>query len=1062
MAGGVQIGYHAPEAAFLLHLAGAGSACADSDEPDFCFPVFPWVNPWPADPLTLWSPILPSASADEETETTMMATRGQQTLLLLAVCAAFLAPQTVHAQARSYPNEGYYTALGPFEDGDYATAAEVFEASGRSAVRGPGGRWIDSICYFTMQGECHYRMGNNAKALELYTAAAQLYVTQRNWLLQVEFPVQLGPIQRPPRPAISWGASRRGSRPAQIPQRLLITQGGFAAAVGNDAISIGSQAFSLDATEIMRCTALAMYRRYELMGHTCPHDPLTGQLVDVLSRRPAPPNHWSQAWVSTLLGIAYASAGKPVQATTELENSLIILQQYDHTLTPIALLTLGRVAMSQGQLDRATNSFYEATFPAAAYGQFSVISDAMAGAATAHMVSGQQGAYPPLVQVAAWARRNSRALEGSMYIAAAANLAHGGATNPAAAMIDQARTTLRRTEMSQGAAGARVAYLSALVNFQRGNLAAGNRDFQTAMLFQKKSSLRLFQTGLADQMYMNRVISDRIASNLYERYLSDPGASDWAFDPMETIAGVLNPHAAALEHWFEVAMTRKEHEKALEIADLIRRRRFYSALPMGGRLLSLRWVLEAPPEALGETALKQRRDILADYPAYAALSQRARQLRTALAARPIVTDDEEAQREHRALEASLADTAGKQELMLQAIALQRDAAEFAFPPKLDVKAMRKQLEQGQVVLAFYSTNRYVYAFMVSRDNYGHWQIEAPAKVRVKLKDLLKGMALHDRNQALPLKELSETKWKGDALELTQLLLSNTDPAAWNRFDELIVVPDGMLWYLPFEVLQLGEGESTTSLVDRVRIRYAPTVSLVQPDRRRMPPSAKTVIASGKLYPKDEDESVMEFAEQLRATTGGHVLPDKLKTPPVLIAKQAQRWIVADDVVDAERAPFGWSPVPAQKGKAGSTVGEWMALPWGGPQQVAVPGYHTAAENGLKRGGAGSEVFLTVCGVMASGTRTLLLSRWRVGGASTENLIGEFVQELPYQTASEAWQRSVELMRSGELDPTLEPRVQSGAPGEAAPASHPFFWSGYMLIDTGVDPAKPIAPAAAAK
>ena len=89
---------------------------------------------------------------------------------------------------------------------------------------------------------------------------------------------------------------------------MLIVQGGFAVPVG-DAVAVGQQqSFSVDATEIMRCTALAMYRRMEMMGPTCPYDPLTGQLVDVLSRRPAPPNHWSQAWVDTLLGIAYASS----------------------------------------------------------------------------------------------------------------------------------------------------------------------------------------------------------------------------------------------------------------------------------------------------------------------------------------------------------------------------------------------------------------------------------------------------------------------------------------------------------------------------------------------------------------------------------------------------------------------------------------------------------------------------------------------------------------------------------------------------------------------------------
>ena len=49
----------------------------------------------------------------------------------------------------------------------------------------------------------------------------------------------------------------------------------------------------------------------------------------------------------------------------------------------------------------------------------------------------------------------------------------------------------------------------------------------------------------------------------------------------------------------------------------------------------------------------------------------------------------------------------------------------------------------------------------------------------------------------------------------------------------------------------------------------------------------------------------------------------------------------------------------------------------------LPGFHTAAEDALKRMNRvlpGNDMFLAVCGLMANGSRTLLLSRWRTGGA----------------------------------------------------------------------------------
>ena len=68
-------------------------------------------------------------------------------------------------------------------------------------------------------------------------------------------------------------------------------------------------------------------------------------------------------------------------------------------------------------------------------------------------------------------------------------------------------------------------------------------------------------------------------------------------------------------------------QTAIEIADRVRRHRFFTSLAFGGRLESLRWILEAPPACLPQQALLQRQDLLARYPAYDQLSQQARAIR---------------------------------------------------------------------------------------------------------------------------------------------------------------------------------------------------------------------------------------------------------------------------------------------------------------------------------------------------------------------------------------------------------------------------------------------------
>ena len=100
---------------------------------------------------------------------------------------------------------------------------------------------------------------------------------------------------------------------------------------------------------------------------------------------------------------------------------------------------------------------------------------------------------------------------------------------------------------------------------------------------------------------------------------------------------------------------------------------------------------------------------------------------------------------------------------------------------------------------------------------------------------------------------------------------------------------------------------------------------------------------------------------------------------------------------------------------------------------------------------GDEMLVSTCGLMASGVRTMLLSRWRTGGQTSLDIVREFLQELPTEPASAAWQRSLLLTRSSDLDPNREPRLKGVQATEQPKAEHPFFWSGSMLIDTGSKP-----------
>ncbi len=976
--------------------------------------------------------------------------------------AALLMPGSASAQfgagvpSREYPGLDYYQALDEYRDGDFRSALRDFQLAGKSGIRTTEGRWVDSICYHTMVGECLFQLGDLATALEQYTQALNLLIAHRHWMLRVDFPA-LSPDNRGGRRPVTWGASGRATGLGRFPVRYPILQGrpDNERVIQQGGVVALPEYHMINAHEIARCSAVAIRRRHQIMGLACPHDPLTTQVLQALSVRPAPPNHWSQAWVSVQLGMAYAAAGKGDTAIGELTRGIQVGEAFDHPLTPVTLLQLGQLSFQQEQFAKAATYFFEATISGAVFEQFEVMEEAFRGGLLTHIVTGQQGLYPPLASATDWALRESRWLEVSLLVAGAQNSAEVNESAAAVALAEQARRRSARSEILLGAVGARMQYVNALVNYQAGNLKAGDTAFSSLMAYQTKSSFRLFEIGLVDRLYTSGVVTDRVADGLYQSALREPSASDWAVDPVETLSVVLTPHLPALEHWFEATLERKEPERAIEIADRIRRHRFYTTLPMGGRLLALRWVLEAPAESISAEARLQRQDLLASYPNYAALSKQAAAIKQVLKAGPLVPADDDAQRAQTKALADLSATSIAREMLLREMALRRSPSDFVFPPVLNFKKLQAELPEGQLVLSFLMTSRGAYAFLFGKSNYSTWKLEAPEKVRAQAAVLLRSMGHLEGNQAIELQKFADPAWQGIAQEVLKRLSNNANASVWDKFDELVVVPDGPLWYVPFEALQVAEGSTTAPLISRVRIRYVPTVALSLPDARRSSPIAETAVVAGALFPRALPEtSDMAVADLKLGLPRVTRLVDPLPAPSNLYAVLCDRVVVLSDMVDRSRGPYDWSPLQIDRGKPGGTLDSWMALPWGSPQQVVMPGFHTAAEDGLKRRTNGDEVFLAVTGMMATGTRTILLSRWRTGGQSSYDLVREFTQELPYSVAADAWQRSVQLVRAGELDLVREPRVKEERLDRAPNADHPFFWSGYLLVDTGMHPLPP--------
>ena len=974
----------------------------------------------------------------------------------IALFASWVLPTTAGAQtvgSRAVPKMSYFAVFPEYYDGNYEDALRDFRRSARDGVVSTAGRWVDAICYHTMVGECYYHMANLPKALDQYNTALQLLVTHRQWMLRVQFPPTITASASVRRASINWGRTIRRTVVARIPDTMLSLQGrpDNQQVLKQGGVIALPELYPLRVAEIIRCAALSLRRRRELMGPAGAHDPFSAQLVQALSAGAAPANHWSGRWVDALLGLAYACGGHTAQAVERLNRGILMAGQFDHSLTPTILLELGKLALEQQKYKAAATFFLEATFVAVPFSQADVMEEAFRWGAITHIISNQRGVYPPLVPAAAWSRaKRFRSMQTSLLLLASEGYAIQGDLARASSLWADANRLIARRQMREGRLGARHQYQAALIRFKQGSVAEGHAVLSSAMAYMRNGSRRLFQISLVDKLYLTGTVSPRVANELFADVLREPTAVDWRIEPMETLAVCVTPHPLPMEHWFGVALTRKEHDTALEIADQMRRQRFYNSLPLGGRLLGLRWVLEAPETALSDAAKRDRQNLRVDYPAYVELSQKAAAIREAVAREDVLPDDPQLQRSLAGPLKELAIISALQETMLREMAIRRQPCERAFPPRRSAKDIQEQLRDGQIVLVFFATSRSMHAFAMSKDEYSHWLLDKPAALRTQVANLLRAMGNYDANSSLDNVKLSDEGWKQLAAEMLKSIIRGADPDEWDQFKELIIVPDGPLWYLPFESLQIADANGSRPLIASVRMRYVPTLSMAMPDGRGRKPTGRTAIVQGKLL-KREDDEISEMAAQqlLRALPDSALLRTPLAAPSSLSAKFWERLIVLDDVDDGMVLPFDWSPVQLDRGKPGSKLADWFSLPWGGPDQVLLPGFHTAAEDSLKQSTAtGGEVFLAVCGLMSTGTRTILLSRWRCGGQTSYDLVREFAQELPHTDPASAWQRSVQLTMQSELDPTREPRVRVSRTEIPLRAEAPFFWAGYMLVDTG--------------
>lgn len=967
-------------------------------------------------------------------------------VLPMAMLLALLS-SPAQGQSGSYPGQRYFAALDELHSGDFRRAERIMRTELRTAVKTVDSRWLDSVCFGAGLGEALYQQGRLEESLVQFDGAIDLFLSQAAWMRQLSF-------RQSPREDVSlarrlppWAQRSRPVVYADVPRSFLYQ---FGKLDNSDAAQRGgaiqqAQFWKLDAEELSRAIAWTLYRRGQLLGPLGAYD----RRNDAVATRLAggglgPPSHWTAPWTELWWGLAEGASGDALEARPHLQQAVLMGGRFEHRLSGLARLAQARLAIGAGDAPAAAAQLQEAIASAVAYEDFSVVAEATRAL---HDLATINPAVPkpPLAAIADWAERRGIGLVSIDVRLAQIELAIV-AGDAEAARQSLAGVFRRSRDAGVGLLRREAERLDALAASTTRRYEEATQLASEAIEKQSTMSRRGLQLRLTNQWFDDGRLSSRLARGAYAEVLADPSPVGWMLSPLDSLAGISAPAIGGFDRWFSTAVERRDATLALQIIDQQRRREFLSGQPLGGRLIAVRWLLESPDDNLSPTAIAARSRVDTAAPDYRDLRREGSLAVEALVAAVGEAEDSVTPAARKASETLGETLQGRERLVLRA-ALSRAPTPLVFPPPVDLIAAKGNLVSGDALLAFHETRDELYGVVFTSTGEHLWRIGPTKRVAAQVERLLREVVGISPRQTWSTEKLAEASWKPVAEELSTMLFADSRLDA-ATLTQLWVVPDGPLWRVPMELLTIPGDKATADKVDPVTIHYAPTPGWALRERNESGAVDKdrptwSVTADSKSTDNEEGSdplaSVARASKPLRGLDTG-----------VAVLKA----IAGRAVINVGGQPAGLDPLgmPLTSAKAGRReVGAWVRLPFGGPTAIALRGLgggEAGGANGRRSRDAvafGAPELHVTCSLLAGGTRTLLFERWPTGGSRSDEFVAEWLNGLGQMDPEAAWHRSLTLGRSASLDLPREPRLVA-EPATVPNAEHPFWWSGYLLID----------------
>ncbi len=968
-------------------------------------------------------------------------------VLLFSAGLAQQNPLGAKSQTGNIIRPEYYTASDFFADGQTSQAAIVLEAALSQSRMVSNQRGIDSVPPMVKLGECFLEQCDIGMALERYDAALQISLESTRWLSLLK--PQTGSIRPEARVRdVPWAVNTRGTQMGAYNEVWPIALGSSDLLLETDAgKGVTGKMVSIDALEILRSQAIALRRRYLLLGPLAKHNPKTNPLLKAFSVNVNGQSEAIQCAVNICRALAAIGTGERVASTQLLTQNLSVSNGLDHPLTAVALLALADLAIESNEILVAEERALEASIVAGRAGQMDHLAESVEYLSETGFADGHDSVVSKaLQQIAQWSVTKSRMVAIRCQVEYARLSALVGDLETANKQCSASTSMLLPKPVVMPRAESVVRYAQAKIAFLEGNLVEGiNKLFESVAYLRGNEkgigSPPLFQLDLALQLTKTKVLNDAIAESVLGELLRTPSAGHWRVHPLEQLDWLMVDKSEANNLLVDIQLrTRNESELAAVFDDSIRKR--YRRLnELESRVSDLKLIFHGDNRFVGNPADANR--LRKQIPIADQNVAKIQQMIAPLQANPKWDIRKWTEDDSRRWESAIRLSAS-QESLFWAAAISPLAIAETFPPRHSQEFLAKSLRPKDAVVMFASHGTAMRGYLYLSGKWRSWEVGDFAGLERNTMSLLSDMQMlknRDGNQL----ETRKNWGLARRIEIRNQLFPKEIWTSMLAAERWIVVPDGNLWCLPLEALPLSDLPNSLPCISEHTITYSPTLGLVPflLDARSQSKSVHGIDVHVGDFLSSDVHMAKEFREELAAKK--RFIVDLSGKPSNHVPSHFFK--IASDCIH-NYTPMNWesiAPVLTDTNPNQASIRSWSQLPWGSPASMLLAGVN--AEPPTPQA-TGDEWLRLTLPLIAQGTRQFTVSRWPVGGESTVSLMRSFQENQEDLPVSDAWQRSVLTLWEEQFEQRREPLFK-GAPFANADntvlGSHPLLWSGYLRI-----------------